>query len=308
MPFFSVILPVYNREKFIAKAVDSVLNQTYTDFELILVDDASIDNTAQIIQSYHDSRIRYVRNDINIERCNSRNRGIAMARGTYICFLDSDDYHLPHHLQTLYSHILERQNPTALFFTNSWNLYNNELQERPCPDITHYNVFEYIGLYTFNPQRMCIHSSIIQQFVFDPAVYVCEDLDLAARIATQYPVMQIQERTTVYVHHAESFTGGDSRKAFKELENYKRIFAKPELRKRFPVVTKRKLLSMCYFHIAQYCNTHRELSCMYSAIIRSFVLYPPGYNGKTNKILLVLFLYNIPLLGTLFQKILGNRK
>lgn len=302
MPFFSVILPVYNRQKFIAKAIESVLAQTYTDFELIVVDDASTDDTARIVHSYDDIRIRYVKNETNIERCNSRNRGIAMARGTYICFLDSDDYHLPHHLQTLYTEIEMRNTPIALLFTNSWNETNHTREARTCPDSTTHNIFDYIALYTFNPQRMCIHTFICQQFQFDPAVYVCEDLDLAARIATQHPIIHIQERTTVYVHHVESFTGGDNRKAFKELENYNRIFAKPELRQKFSKKVQRKLRSMCYFHIANYWHTHHKTTKMYSAIIRSFMLYPPGYNGKTNKILMVMFVYNIPFLGKFLQK------
>lgn len=302
MPFFSVIIPVYNRQTFIAKAIQSVLDQTFTDFELIIIDDASTDNTPHIIQTFTDKRIKYVRNESNLERCRSRNKGIEIAKGTYICFLDSDDYHLTHHLETLHQEIIKKNSPVALLFTNSWNCNTNELHERECPDFTKYNTFEYIGLYTFNPQRMCIHKIIAEHIQFDPSVYVCEDLDIAARIATRYPIMQIMERTTVYVHHSESFTGGDTRKAFKELENYNRIFAKPELQHCFPHKTKRQLRSMCYFHMAQYYAIHKEIRNMYTAIIKSFFLFPLGYNKKTNKILLVLFLYNIPIVGKIVQK------
>lgn len=303
MPFFSIILPVYNRQTFIARAIDSVLQQSFTDFELLIIDDASIDNTPHIIQTYTDSRIRFIQNQTNLERCHTRNKGIEQAQGTYICFLDSDDYHLPHHLETLYTEITKLHTPIALFFTNSWNSNNGNVTERTCPDLKQYNIFEYIALYTFNPQRMCIHRDITKTYTFDPAVYVCEDLDLAARIATQYPIHQIQERTTVYVHHTDSFTGGDNRKPFKELENYNRIFAKPELQNRFPLRVKRQLRSMCYFHIALYYENEKERWAMYRSIILSFVLYPLGYNRKTNKILLVLSIYNIPIVGNLIQKI-----
>lgn len=301
-PFFSIIIPTYNREKFINRAIESVLQQTFTDFELIIVDDASTDTTVKIIQTYTDSRIRLLQNTVNIERCESRNKGIKMAQGEYICFLDSDDYHLPEHLHTLHKEIAAQKNPKALFFTNSWNSHNGTLTKRVCPPIEHYNLFEYICLYTFNPQRMCIHHSILHKYAFDPEVYVCEDLDIAARIATQYKILQIPKRTTVYVHHEESFTGGDRLKPFKELENYNRIFDKPELRSAIPYKVKRQLRSMCYFHISAYYEAASMPWEMYKSIIRSFVLFPLGYNRKTNKILAVRFLYNIPFIGNMLRK------
>lgn len=302
MPFFSVIIPTYNRAPFIAGAVRSVLNQSYLDFELIIIDDASTDETESIVNGFSDNRIRYFKNEMNIERCKSRNKGISLATGRYICFLDSDDYHLPIHLEKLYDKISERSFPQALFFTNALNCdEEGVLTERLCPSLSDHNVFHYIVTYTFNPQRMCIHRYILEEFQFDPDVYVCEDVDLAARIATRYEVIQVPERTTVYVHHPSSFTGGDNRKPFKELENYKRIFAKPELLYKIPGKSKRRIKSMCYFHIAVYCDKNKQKGKMYKAILKSFFFFPRGYNGKTNKILFVMFLYNIPVLGKLFK-------
>ena len=96
---FSIILPTYNRAHRINRAIESILEQRYSDWELIIVDDASTDNTEEVIQPYlSDLRIRYLKNETNQERCVSRNIGIYTAKGDYICFLDSDDYHLPHHL------------------------------------------------------------------------------------------------------------------------------------------------------------------------------------------------------------------
>lgn len=301
MPFFSIIIPTYNREKFILKAIGSVLNQSFTDFELIIIDDNSQDSTENIVQNIHDSRLVYIKNSENKERCISRNIGIQRAVGQYICFLDSDDYHLPNHLEYLYNEIVKRNFPIGLFFTNAYNLDGDTLSERECPEISDISIFDYIARYTFNPQRMCIHKEICAAITFDPAVYVCEDLDFAARIALKYPVFHIPVRTTVYVFHSDSFTGGDSLKSFKELENYKRIFTKPELASKFSSKVTRRLYSMCYFHISGYYEMHQQLWKMYKAIFKSFFLYPAGYNGKTNKILLVRFLYNLPVLGKIFN-------
>lgn len=89
----SVILPVYNGEKTIGKAIDSVLNQKYSDIELIAVDDCSRDGTYQLLGhlSQSDSRIHVLRNEKNLGAAQSRNKGIAQAKGEYIAFIDADD-------------------------------------------------------------------------------------------------------------------------------------------------------------------------------------------------------------------------
>ena len=92
-PYFSIIIPAFNRAHLISKAIDSVIAQTFEDWELIIVDDGSTDNTKDLICNYQekDSRINYIFQK-NAERSAARNNGIANAKGEYICFLDSDDY------------------------------------------------------------------------------------------------------------------------------------------------------------------------------------------------------------------------
>lgn len=99
-PAISVVMSVYNGEKFLAEAVDSVLNQTFTDFEFIIIDDGSTDQTAQILSDYatRDSRIRIISQE-NRGRAESLNRGIELARGDLIARMDADDVCLPHRLQ-----------------------------------------------------------------------------------------------------------------------------------------------------------------------------------------------------------------
>lgn len=87
----SVILPTYNRAATIERAIDSVLNQTYSDIEVIVVDDGSSDNTGEIIQGIRDERLRYIKNTENKGACAARNIGIISAKGEYIAFQDSDD-------------------------------------------------------------------------------------------------------------------------------------------------------------------------------------------------------------------------
>ena|GEM_PF-401592 len=100
MPKLSVIIPTYNRAAFLGAAMDSVLNQTFRDFELIIVDDGSTDDTAALVASRNDPHIRYI-HQANAGETAARNTGIAHALGALIGFLDSDDVMLPHNLETL---------------------------------------------------------------------------------------------------------------------------------------------------------------------------------------------------------------
>ncbi len=96
-PKVSIIIATYNREKFLREAIASVFKQTYQDFELIIVDDGSIDNTRQLVTEFHDTRLRYIYQN-NKGRSNARNVGLKHAKGSYFTFLDSDDVYLPEKL------------------------------------------------------------------------------------------------------------------------------------------------------------------------------------------------------------------
>ena len=99
MELVSIIMPAYNCGRFIREAIDSVLAQTYTAWELLIVDDCSTDNTAAVIASYRDERIHYMRNERNSGAALSRNKALREAKGKYIAFLDADDTWMPEKLE-----------------------------------------------------------------------------------------------------------------------------------------------------------------------------------------------------------------
>lgn len=103
-PFFSIIIPVYNAYTYIGKAIESILGQTFTDFELIIVDDCSKDNSLLICNKYalKDKRIRVLKNDTNSGASVARNKGLDNALGKYCGFVDADDYIDPRLLETVY--------------------------------------------------------------------------------------------------------------------------------------------------------------------------------------------------------------
>ena len=101
-PFFSVVIPVYNRAARVGEAIASVRVQSFQDFEILVVDDGSTDNPRAVVNALHDPRIRFIR-QINAGGGAARNTGIDHAQGQFVAFLDSDDLFLPHHLESMHA-------------------------------------------------------------------------------------------------------------------------------------------------------------------------------------------------------------
>ena len=127
-PFFSIVIPTYNRADLIGLTLDSVLAQTFAEFEILVVDDGSIDHTAAVVRAYTDSRLHYLLK-INEERGVARNYGLARAQGEYVLFLDSDDLFHPGHLVTLHAAILA-QNPRPNFIATKYD-FARDGERRP---------------------------------------------------------------------------------------------------------------------------------------------------------------------------------
>lgn len=108
-PQISIIMPAYNAEKYVAEAINSILAQTFTDFEFIIINDASADSTKNIIESFQDPRIKLINNEQNQGVAKSLNIGISAAKGKYIARMDADDISLPQRFQTQFDFM--EQNP-----------------------------------------------------------------------------------------------------------------------------------------------------------------------------------------------------
>lgn len=116
-PTVSVIIPTYNRAHLIGRAIDSVLNQTFQDFEIIVIDDGSTDNTDEVVKYFNDPRIRYIRHEQNCGGSAARNTGIMTTHSEYIAFLDSDDEWLPEKLELQLAVMVESDDATAVCYS-----------------------------------------------------------------------------------------------------------------------------------------------------------------------------------------------
>ncbi|MDB5258748.1 MAG: tuaG [Chitinophagaceae bacterium] len=208
MVLFSIVIPTYNRAAFVKKAVDSVIAQTCSDWELIVVDDASTDHTMDVLNSYADPRIRIVRNTLNLERSASRNKGIEAARGEYICFLDSDDYYFPQHLEILRHEVELLNHPVALIHTNVSvrDISDHELRQINYSYSSIRSKTEWVLSNHIQPNAVAIHHSILNRFRFDTTLSINEDVYLFAQIAAAFPILHIPELTVAWVHHLSNTT------------------------------------------------------------------------------------------------------
>ena len=140
MPEFSIIVPVYNVEDYLPRCINSIINQTYTDFELILVDDGSTDDCSMICDEYaeKDNRIKVIHKE-NGGVATARNIGIESATGRYITFCDSDDYYKKELLETVYSNL--KENDVDLLSYNYDVLHSTGIKRGSNVDIGIYSIF-----------------------------------------------------------------------------------------------------------------------------------------------------------------------
>ncbi|MBR5167935.1 MAG: glycosyltransferase family 2 protein [Salinivirgaceae bacterium] len=203
---FSVITPTYNRAAFLPKAIESVLAQTYTDWELIIVDDGSTDNTREVVSQYKDKRITYIYQE-NAERSAARNNGIAHAKGEYVCFLDSDDYYLENFLTDLNQAIIDNDNKLCLYFHNviaecersrrmfAEPLLNGEQNILKCL----FAKSRVVGVW-----QAAIARNFLNDNLFDTRFSLWEDTHLFFRLLAQYPYKQTNVQGYVVIMHEQS--------------------------------------------------------------------------------------------------------
>jgi glycosyltransferase involved in cell wall biosynthesis len=251
-PFFSVIIPTYNRALLIKKAIQSVLQQTYTDWELIIVDDGSTDNTKEVIESYSDKRIRYIYQQ-NAERSEARNNGIKNALGKYICFLDSDDFFLPNRLELLLLCLEKEKFPIAAFYTGA-GIEVNEVVTFNKEKVISTDIFTHILNSAIHSQQMCIHTNILQQFKYDKRFRIGEDMELWLRIADKFPFIFLQNQQTIIVVDQEGRSVNVKRNnVYAEyLQTLQYIFSSNHTGTKISRKIQKKLLGNCYFGIAKY--------------------------------------------------------
>lgn len=197
-PIFSVIIPTYNRVDYLCFAVESVLEQTFKELELIIVDDGSTDGTKNMVSAYSDPRIKYVYHD-NKGVSYSRNRGLELSRGDFIAFLDSDDRWVPHKLETTLKYINEFPDIRIFHTEEIWyknGRIQNQKKKHKKPD--GYVYLNALPICCIGMSTAVVSKEVINEVgMFDVSLPACEDYDFWLRTTIRYEVKLIPEYLTI---------------------------------------------------------------------------------------------------------------
>lgn len=211
-PFFSVIITTYNRPEFILEAVESVLQQKFKDYELIIIDDGSVSDYSKLKTFVEDhQQVKFVRKQ-NEERSAARNYAVDLSKGEFICFLDDDDIYYEDHLLRFFKEIQVEQNAHQMFFKCGvmQNDGRGALNKLPLPEPekitkTHNKDGNFeLKNAKFNPGSVCIPKKILSEIKFNHALYNMEDVDLWLRINRKYPLKIVSAFTYEHRLHGEN--------------------------------------------------------------------------------------------------------
>lgn len=226
MPKVSVIIPTYNYGKYIEKAIDSVLAQTCRDFEIIVVDDGSTDNTREIIESKYKNKVRYFYQE-NKGAPTARNKGIKESKGEYLAFLDADDWFAPNNLKYKVK-VLDSNSDVGWvysdgYYVNKWgeiidkasdrfSFCNRKLEGDISSEL--FSKGNYITMDSVLMRKVCIE----KVGGFDESLPALQDYELWLRISLQYKIKYVDELLCYYTLHSNSISS--------KRENYHWAFVK----------------------------------------------------------------------------------
>jgi glycosyltransferase involved in cell wall biosynthesis len=197
MAQISVITPTYNRAHLLGRAVQSVLGQTFRDFELIVVDDGSTDNTQEVVANMGDERLRYIRHERNRGASAARNTGIRAARGAYIAFQDSDDEWMPDKLEKQIRAFENASSALGVVYTGFWRIEGDKRTYIPSSQIEPKDGNVHSVLLKTNfiaPPEVLIKRECFEKAgMFDEELHMLEDWELWIRLSKYYQFKCLNE-------------------------------------------------------------------------------------------------------------------
>lgn len=201
----SVIMPVYNGEKYLTKAIDSIRNQEYTNWELIIINDGSADRTEQIINQYTDSRIKYYKNETNLGLIATLNKAIDLCQGEYIARMDADDISIENRLKEQVN-FLDKNKDIGICGTDALIIDNEDKGRGNIINLSSNDYIQINLLFSvpiIHPSVM-IRSSILQENKYDSNYKHIEDYELWCRISSKYKFSNLPKKLIKYRWHTNN--------------------------------------------------------------------------------------------------------
>jgi len=237
-PLVTVLMPVYNAERFLKRAIESILAQTFTDFEFLIINDGSTDQSAAIIQSFADARITFVQNEKNCGVIDTLNKGIALAKGKYIARMDADDVSMPTRFERQVQY-LEQHPKISVLATHIFQVNAEEEKLGTWDKDIQNNVPE--DIFRTTAQTCCIahptvmmRTAIIADYLYNEKQKGSEDWDLWMRLLSDGKrIDKVPEFLLRYRMHAASVTAVHNREVRleKKVNKVRITFLKDRLRK-----------------------------------------------------------------------------
>lgn len=204
-PLISIVLPIYNGEKYMRMSIDSILSQTYNNWELLIIDDGSTDCTAAIAQDYilKDSRVHYYKNPENMRLPKTLNRGFSLAKGDFLTWTSDDNYYYPTALETMHNALVQQGKEFAFA---SCDVINGDGDIVECITVSDAAKKSIVGT---NPVGACfLYSRKVYETVgeYDPEMTLVEDFDYWQRICAKYEPACIPQKIYAYRWHDGALT------------------------------------------------------------------------------------------------------
>lgn len=220
----SIITPVYNREKQLPKAIDSVIKQTYRNWELIIIDDRSTDNTKEAVSRYigKDKRIKYIKNTHKQGPAGARNQGIEVAKGDYIAFLDSDDFWEEDKLEIQLREMVKKNNSFSCTANKRINCpiqvsYKIKTEDRSGDVFNQFLRNNFI----LTSAVMIKKEAINEVGLFDENLFTSSDFDMWLRISKKFELLFIDKQLATYVRGTEFINDATLKKTGKIPDRHK---------------------------------------------------------------------------------------
>jgi len=222
-PLISVIMPVYNASKYLNESIQSILNQTYKNFEFLIFNDGSTDQSHEIILQYTDSRIRYFHHEQNSGYVKHLNEGIQQAKGEFIARMDADDISLPDRFEKQVKNLLD--NPQIALLGGTYNVMdeNNQIIKN-CPSFISEPIEIKAKLFFYNcfgHPTVMMRKSILKEYQYNTDFIPAEDYLLWWQLAQKHLLSNIPDVVLLYREHSE---GISKQKKDKQREAEKKIY------------------------------------------------------------------------------------
>ncbi len=270
MPIVSVILPTYNRKKLLGRSVQSVLNQTYQDFELIIIDDGSTDDTGKVVKNFNCEIIKYIRHDKNRGLPAARNTGIRVAKGDYIAFQDSDDEWMPDKLEKQVRAFETASPAVGIVYTGRYRIINNKKYYAPPTKLTPKDGDLSCSLLRacwMPPQATLIKRECFKGVgMFNERFRALEDWELFLRMSKYYQFKFIDEPLVILYRQPDSITANQSARIKASKQILKAFFDDFEKDK--------TVLARRYFSLGHLLCSNGKQSEGWNYFVRSLKAYP----------------------------------